>query len=218
MAQSEPQGAARVLVVDDDRDILRVVRMAFEVEAFEVAAAGSAAEALDWIARHGLPDLGVFDMNMPGMSGLELCEELHSYCDLPILFLTVVDDEETVVSTIDAHAEDYLSKPFRPRELVARAKRILRRVGRSTRLRSAVPMSRAAMCTAMPPTPVSRRSISPQWIPTRISTPSSRAASTSPNAHRSARVGASKIAITPSPANSTFWPCHRSTSARTSPW
>jgi DNA-binding response OmpR family regulator len=119
----------RVLAVDDDADILRVVRMAFEVSAWEVATASSGAEALAWIGRRGLPDLGVFDLNMPGMSGLELCERLHAFCDLPVLFLTVVDDEETVVNTIDRFAEDYVSKPFRPREVVARARRILRRVG-----------------------------------------------------------------------------------------
>jgi DNA-binding response OmpR family regulator len=118
-----------VLAVDDDADILRVVRMAFELSAWEVGTAASGAEALAWIGRHGLPDLGVFDLNMPGMSGLELCEKLQAFCDLPVLFLTVVDDEETVVNTIDRYAEDYVAKPFRPREVVSRARRILRRVG-----------------------------------------------------------------------------------------
>jgi DNA-binding response OmpR family regulator len=119
----------RLLAVDDDRDILRIVRMAFEPSSFEVSEARSGAEALDWMAKHGVPDLGIFDMNMPGMSGLELCRAVHAFCDMPVLFLTVVDDEETIVTSIDLHAEDYVAKPFRPRELVARARRILRRVG-----------------------------------------------------------------------------------------
>ena len=83
----------------------------------------------------------------------------------------------------------------------------------TTRPRSAAPSSRAAMWTPMPPMPVSRRSISPVWMPARISTPRSCAASISSNAQRSARVGESNTAMTPSPANSTFWPCQRSTTA-----
>lgn len=129
MPQSAPFATPRILAVDDDRDILRIVRMAFEASGFDVAIATSAKGGLDWMSRHGLPDLGVFDMNMPGGSGLELCRTLHSFCDLPVIFLTVVDDEETIVSTIEGHAEDYVAKPFRPRELVARSRRVLRRVG-----------------------------------------------------------------------------------------
>jgi DNA-binding response OmpR family regulator len=127
----------RVLAVDDDRDILRIVRMAFEASGFDVATATSAQGGLDWMAKHGLPDLGVFDMNMPGGTGLELCQKLHGFCDIPVVFLTVVDDEETIVSTIDGHAEDYVAKPFRPRELVARSRRVLRRVGLAGKVRAA---------------------------------------------------------------------------------
>lgn len=125
----ESQRQPRVLAVDDDRDILRVVRMAFELAAWDVGTAASGEDALAWVEKNGLPDLGVFDMNMPGMTGLELCKALHAFCDLPILFLTVVDDEETKVRAIDWHAEDYVAKPFHPREVVSRARRILRRVG-----------------------------------------------------------------------------------------
>jgi DNA-binding response OmpR family regulator len=119
----------RILSVDDDADIRRIVRAAFALSGLDVFPAGSAAEAFAWIRVHGLPDLGVFDVSMPAESGLELCRRIHAFCDLPVIFLTVVDDEETVVAAIDQHAEDWLTKPFRPRELVARARRVLKRVG-----------------------------------------------------------------------------------------
>ncbi len=118
----------RILTVDDDRGVLYALRYALQGAGFEVAGAASALEAKSWIERHGLPHLAVVDIRMPGMSGLELCDEIHRYCDLPIIMLTAVDDEPIMVQALDRVAEDYVVKPLRPAELVARVRRVLSRV------------------------------------------------------------------------------------------
>lgn len=118
----------RVLVVDDDPTILGLVRPHLEAAGFEVATAGSTDAALELIAARGLPHLAIVDINMPGRSGLEFCREVHRYSDLPIIMLTAVDDESTTVVAIRDFAEDYVTKPFRPRELAARATRVIRRM------------------------------------------------------------------------------------------
>lgn len=119
----------RILVVDDDPDIVMTVAMTLELEGFEVTTAGSADEAEEQIARHGLPHLALVDIMMPGTDGLEFCRKVQSYCDLPVILLTAVDDDQTKVSAIDEIAEDYVTKPFHKPELVARVKRVLRRLG-----------------------------------------------------------------------------------------
>ena len=66
---------------------------------------------------------------MPGMDGFEFCQAVQSYCDLPVILLTAIDQEETIIRGIEHYAEDYVTKPFSPRELVARVRRVLRRMG-----------------------------------------------------------------------------------------
>ncbi|HEX4956185.1 MAG TPA: response regulator transcription factor [Thermoanaerobaculia bacterium] len=124
-----PPAAQRILCVDDDPDILQVVRLTLENEGFLVATAASGPAALEWIRKNGLPHLAVVDLMMPGMTGLELCQEINRSCDLPFIFLSAVDDEPTVIRAIDTVAEDYVVKPFRPLELAARVRRVLRRLG-----------------------------------------------------------------------------------------
>jgi DNA-binding response OmpR family regulator len=119
----------RLLVVDDDPAILRLVSDKFEYAGFEVLLAKSGQDALDLIAQRGLPHLALVDLNMPGMDGFEFCRRVLRFCDLPIIILTAVDEEETVIQAIDLYAEDYVTKPFSPRELVARVRRVLRRIG-----------------------------------------------------------------------------------------
>lgn len=119
----------RILVVDDDPDILRVVSYTLALDGFEVATVTSAKEAQQWIERHGLPHLAVVDIMMPGVDGLAFCREVQKYSDLPVIMLTAIDEEATVVRTIDEIAEDYVTKPFKPRELAARVKRVIRRMG-----------------------------------------------------------------------------------------
>jgi DNA-binding response OmpR family regulator len=119
----------RVLIVDDDPTILRLVSDKLDRAGFEVFTAASGQQALHTIDRHGLPHLAIVDINMPGMDGFEFCRTVQAYSDLPVIMLTAVDEEETVIRGIEQYAEDYVTKPFSPRELVARVQRVLRRVG-----------------------------------------------------------------------------------------
>lgn len=120
----------RILAVDDSVLILRMVQKALEDAGFEVSTAVSGEEALEHIRRYGLPHLALVDINMPpGIDGFELCEIIHSFSDLPVIMLTAVDEEQTIVDAIERYAEDYITKPFHIGELVARVRRVLRRVG-----------------------------------------------------------------------------------------
>jgi DNA-binding response OmpR family regulator len=118
-----------ILVVDDDPKIRRLVELKLDYAGFEVRTAASGQEALDIIARHGLPHLAIVDIMMPGMNGFEFCEAVQEFSDLPVIMLTAVDDEDTVIQGIERFAEDYIIKPFSPRELLARVQRVLRRIG-----------------------------------------------------------------------------------------
>jgi DNA-binding response OmpR family regulator len=119
----------RILVVDDDPAIQRLVRDKLDRAGFEVFTAASGLLALELIERRGLPHLAIVDINMPGMDGFEFCQAVQAYSDLPVIMLTAVDEEETVIRGIEQFAEDYVTKPFSPRELVARTERVLRRIG-----------------------------------------------------------------------------------------
>ena len=119
----------RILVVDDDPAILRLVRDKLDRAGFDVWTAASGREALDVISRHGLPHLAIVDIMMAGMDGFEFCRTVQEFTDLPVIMLTAVDEEETVIQGIEHFAEDYVTKPFSPRELVARVERVLRRIG-----------------------------------------------------------------------------------------
>jgi len=99
-----PGAATHILCVDDDPDILRVLRYALEDAGFEVGEATGAEEALSWIERHGLPHLALVDIRLPGLDGLELCRRLLAYSDLPVILLTAVDDEPTVVRSLETVA------------------------------------------------------------------------------------------------------------------
>ncbi|MBK8987992.1 MAG: response regulator transcription factor [Chloroflexi bacterium] len=120
----------RILVIDDDVFVLEMIEESLNRGGFRVAAVTSGEDALGWMKRHGLPHLAVVDINMPfGMDGLEFCETVHTFSDVPIMMLTGIEDEETKAQAIDRCAEDYLTKPFLPGELIARARRVLRRIG-----------------------------------------------------------------------------------------
>jgi DNA-binding response OmpR family regulator len=119
----------RILVVDDDPAILRLVRDKLDRAGFEVWTATSGQRALGVIDRRGLPHLAVVDIMMPEMGGFEFCRIVQEFTDLPVIMLTAVDEEETVIQGIEHFAEDYITKPFSPRELVARVQRVLRRIG-----------------------------------------------------------------------------------------
>jgi len=122
----EPQ---RILVLDDDPAILRMVSDKLDRAGFDVWTASDGREALMLVQQRGLPHLAVVDIMMPGMDGFEFCQTLQEFSDLPVIMLTAVDEEETVIRGIEQFAEDYVTKPFSPRELVARIQRVLRRIG-----------------------------------------------------------------------------------------
>lgn len=122
-------GQQRILLVDDDPGIRRLVKLELEHAGLEVFTAASGQEALRVVARHGLPHLAIVDILMPGMDGIEFCEALRQLGDVPVIMLTAVSEEQTVVRAIERCAEDYITKPFRPRELLARVQRVLRRIG-----------------------------------------------------------------------------------------
>lgn len=119
----------RILVVDDNPDIRSVQRIALEESGFEVWTASSGEEALELLEKKGLPHLALVDIMMPGMSGLDLCQKVQEFIDLPIIMVTAVDEPQTVVEAIDKYAEDYITKPINDKELVARVRRLLRRIG-----------------------------------------------------------------------------------------
>jgi DNA-binding response OmpR family regulator len=120
----------RILAVDDDALILELIEESLQRSGFQVATVFSGEDGLDWMKREGMPDLAVVDINMPfGMDGLEFCAQVHTFSDLPIVMLTAVENEETIIHAIETCAEDYVTKPFIPGELIARVRRILRRIG-----------------------------------------------------------------------------------------
>lgn len=125
----QTQRQQRVLAVDDNAYTLRLVEFTLREAGFRCITAISGEEALNQIETVGLPDLAIVDLHMPGISGFEFAHRVHQYSDLPIIMLTAVNHEATVVEGLEEHAEDYIVKPFSPGELVARVRRVLRRIG-----------------------------------------------------------------------------------------
>jgi two-component system OmpR family response regulator len=118
-----------ILVVEDDRKIARVVKVYLEGEGFKVATAEKGRDAID-IALKSPLSLVILDLMLPDMSGEEVCQELKDIGDFPILMLTAKSSEEERVAGFGLGADDYVVKPFSPRELVARVKAIIKRAQR----------------------------------------------------------------------------------------
>ena len=116
----------RVLVVDDEKKIRDLLTAYLRADGFEVAEASDGAEALAR-ARKTEPDLVILDVMMPGMDGIEVLRELRKTSDVYVMMLTARAEETDKLIGLSVGADDYLTKPFSPRELVARAKAILRR-------------------------------------------------------------------------------------------
>jgi two-component system KDP operon response regulator KdpE len=116
----------RILVVDDDIQIRRALRSALSVRGYEVSLAASGEEALDAAAADP-PAMVILDLSLPGMGGLEVCRELRAWSNAPILILSVNDRESDIISALDAGADDYLTKPFKTGELLARIRAHTRR-------------------------------------------------------------------------------------------
>ena len=119
----------KILIVEDDGMIASGLTYALEQEGFETAVAGSCA-AFDKIYSPGTFIMAILDITLPDGTGYDLCKRIKGQEDLPILFLTACDDEVNVVMGLDMGADDYITKPFRIRELLSRIKSILRRYGK----------------------------------------------------------------------------------------
>jgi two-component system, OmpR family, KDP operon response regulator KdpE len=118
--------SAKILIVDDEPQIRRVLRTTLTSHGYTVAEARTGDEALEQI-RSDRPDLILLDVNMPGISGLETCREIRGSSDIPIIMLTVRGTEKDKVQALDAGADDYVVKPFGSEELMARIRAGLRR-------------------------------------------------------------------------------------------
>jgi DNA-binding response OmpR family regulator len=123
-----PTHAKRLLIAEDDEEIRQLLAVKLTRVGFEVFTAATGQHALDMIAEHGLPHLAIVDINMPIMGGIEFCERVKQFSDLPIIMLTAVDEPQTVIYAIEKFAEDYVIKPFNLGELIARIQRVLKRV------------------------------------------------------------------------------------------
>jgi two-component system KDP operon response regulator KdpE len=118
---------AKILVVDDEPQIRRTLRVTLVSQGYAVADARSGEEALE-LLRQEKPDLVLLDLNMPGMGGQEACQAIREQSDVAIIVLTVRDAEKDKVQALDAGADDYVTKPFRTPELLARIRAALRRL------------------------------------------------------------------------------------------
>ncbi|MBC7262975.1 MAG: response regulator transcription factor [Chloroflexi bacterium] len=115
-----------VLVVDDEPRMVRFVRMNLELEGYRVSEASNGLEAINKV-REELPDLVILDVMMPDMDGFETLERIRQISSVPVIMLTVRADEEDKVRGLELGADDYVTKPFSPRELTSRVRAVLRR-------------------------------------------------------------------------------------------
>jgi two-component system, OmpR family, KDP operon response regulator KdpE len=120
--------SGRVLVCDDEPQILRALRVILRDAGFEVVTAQSAQEALDAAALRA-PDAAIIDLILPDGNGIDVCRSIREWSEMPILVLSAVGEETEKVRALDAGADDYVTKPFAPGELIARLKAALRRAG-----------------------------------------------------------------------------------------
>jgi DNA-binding response OmpR family regulator len=122
----------KVLVVDDDRVLADVIAFTLRREGYQVIKAYDGISGLErW--KNEQPDLVILDVNMPKMTGFEVCRQIRKKADTPIILLTVRDEEDDIVFGLETGADDYIVKPFSPRQMMARLKAILRRTGETTR-------------------------------------------------------------------------------------
>lgn len=137
---------ATILIADDDEYIREVVRFALESAGHHVIECADGAEALQVLAARPV-DAVVLDIVMPENDGLDVCRRVRATSDVPILFLSSRDDEIDRVLGLEIGGDDYITKPFSPRELVARVKAILRRTGTSASagIAAAAPLRRGAL-------------------------------------------------------------------------
>jgi two-component system KDP operon response regulator KdpE len=129
---------SRILVVDDETQITRVLKTTLQSQGYEVKTAADGESAFD-LAMDWIPDLIVTDLSMPRMTGIELCREVRERSQVPIIVLSVREEEKNKIEALDAGADDYVTKPFSVNELLARVRANLRRVA-ATKEDSAEPL------------------------------------------------------------------------------
>jgi len=117
---------SRILVVDDEVQILRALHRALAARGYAVVTAPDGEDAIAEVEA-AMPDLVVLDLNLPGIDGMEVCRRLRTWTQVPILILSVREDEAGKVRALDLGADDYLTKPFGVEELLARVRSLLRR-------------------------------------------------------------------------------------------
>ena len=126
----------KILIADDDRDLLGLIAFTLTQAGYLVVKANDGPSAIHAFKGES-PDLAVLDINMPGASGFQVCEAIRSQSRIPVMMLTVRGEEEDLIKALDLGADDYLTKPFSPRTLLARIKALLRRAG----IENAAPVS-----------------------------------------------------------------------------
>jgi len=135
----------KILIADDDRDLLELIAFALTQAGFLVVKASDGPSAIRLFDAEG-PDLAVLDINMPGASGFQVCEAIRARSAVPIMMLTVRSEEEDLIRALELGADDYLTKPFSPRTLLARIRALLRRAGME---RSAEPLTAGRLALDM---------------------------------------------------------------------
>lgn len=115
----------QILVIDDEQQILRALRTILSQQNYQVTATGTGEEGLA-LATASQPDIIILDLGLPDMSGVEVCQQLREWTDLPVIILSAHDSEVEKVAALDAGADDYLTKPFGVDELLARVRVALR--------------------------------------------------------------------------------------------
>lgn len=126
MKQSQSEQSAKILIVDDEPQITRVLRTALSTQGYSVQVAANGVEGM--VAVHEWkPDLVITDVSMPQMNGVELCREIRAVSEIPILVLSVRNQDLMKIEALDAGADDYVTKPFSIQELQARVRAQLRR-------------------------------------------------------------------------------------------
>ena len=123
---AEPSAKKKILVVDDERGLVRIIRLNLEHDGFEVVEANNGAQAIDKL-RTALPDLVLLDVMMPDLDGFTVLKTIREVGSTPVIMLTAKGEEDDRVKGLELGADDYVTKPFSPRELGARIKTVLRR-------------------------------------------------------------------------------------------
>jgi two-component system KDP operon response regulator KdpE len=124
---AHPAHRPRILVCDDETQILRALRVILRDAGFEALPASTGEEALD-LAAVSRPEAGIIDLVLPDIDGIELCRRLREWTEMPLIVLSAVEDEDAKVRALAVGADDYVTKPFGPRELIARLQANMRRI------------------------------------------------------------------------------------------